>query len=488
MSAPPPLHPVTPNRAVPPLVAAIDIGSSATRCGVFDAYARPVEGRWACLAHSFTKGPDGTSQIDPEQVVQEVTRVIATALEGMAAGTIQAVGMCTFASSLICVNDRGDAISPCYTYADGRSAAWANAAEDIAAHHQRTGTRPHASYWPSKLLWLREQEPALIARTARFLSIGQYVQARLGLQPAASLAELAWAGMLDRQAMELDTWALEACGVGEDQFAPLSEPGTGAGCHQGLRDAMWFSAIPDGYASNLGVGADDPSVAALSAATTGAIRVVLPSSTPFVPPGLWGYTVAPEASLVGGALNDVGRLLWWLDTNMAPVTKPVLHERLIAAPRTGTPLVLPFLTGERATGWTQGARAVFAEVSVSAGVLDLWRGACEGIAVTYARVFHQLLDAAPDIERVVACGGAAKHYPGLIEIVAQALGVPVELAGEEEDTLRGTAIHALRELGGHRRPAAEAERHTVLPDPDQRPYCRELQERFEVLYSGTLGG
>ena len=82
------------------------------------------------------------------------------------------------------------------------------------------------------------------------------------------------------------------------------------------------------------------------------------------------------------------------------------------APVSGsTPVVLPFFTGERSTGWAGGARAVFAGVSASSTGADLARGVLEGVAVSYARVAEQLEDAAGGVDRVVASGSASQDVP-----------------------------------------------------------------------------
>jgi gluconokinase len=68
--------PVPTQDAAEPLVLAIDVGSTATRAGVYDAHARPVKGRRARVAHQFTTASDGTSIIDAEAVTTEVASLL----------------------------------------------------------------------------------------------------------------------------------------------------------------------------------------------------------------------------------------------------------------------------------------------------------------------------------------------------------------------------------------------------------------------------
>ena len=110
-----------PSQAALPLVLALDIGSTASRGALHDATGRPLKPR-AKVAHAFTTGADGTSVIDPDQVVDEITRLI-TDLVGVADGLpIAGVALDTFASSLVGVDFTGRAITPCFNYNDNRCA------------------------------------------------------------------------------------------------------------------------------------------------------------------------------------------------------------------------------------------------------------------------------------------------------------------------------------------------------------------------------
>jgi len=62
--------------AIDPLVLAVDIGSTASRGDVYDAAGRPVQGGREKVPHQFTTRDDGTSEIDPDQIVGEVQQII----------------------------------------------------------------------------------------------------------------------------------------------------------------------------------------------------------------------------------------------------------------------------------------------------------------------------------------------------------------------------------------------------------------------------
>src|SRR5690606_32100521 len=107
--------------AVPPLVLALDVGSTASRGAVYDAHGRPV-GKRAKVPHTFTTAPDGTSEIDADQVVDEVTTLIDQLVEALDGTPVAGVALDTFASSMVVVDGDGRPLTPCFTYADSRCA------------------------------------------------------------------------------------------------------------------------------------------------------------------------------------------------------------------------------------------------------------------------------------------------------------------------------------------------------------------------------
>ncbi|HLT83477.1 MAG TPA: hypothetical protein VKZ83_04515, partial [Phototrophicaceae bacterium] len=57
--------------ALDPLVLAVDVGSTASRGGLYDARGLPVSGHRHKVPHAFTTATDGTSVIEPRQVLDE---------------------------------------------------------------------------------------------------------------------------------------------------------------------------------------------------------------------------------------------------------------------------------------------------------------------------------------------------------------------------------------------------------------------------------
>ncbi|XVV15941.1 gluconokinase [Actinoplanes sp. CA-131856] len=473
--------------AAEPLVVALDIGSTATRGGVHDASGRRVHGLQHKVPHAFTVAPDGTSVIDPDQVTAEVEQVLDAVTGDPRLGSrIAGVAMDTFAASLIAVDAAGRALTPCLTYADSRSAeAVAAMREELDEHavQQRTGTRLHTSYHAPRLRWLAGTQPRVVAEAAGWWSLGEYVWARLIGQPLAGTSTMAWTGLLDRRTGELDGELLTAAGVRPQQFSlSRDEPLAASSRWAALDRAVWFPVITDGFASNIGSGALDSTVMTAATATSGALRVLLDGPADPLPFGLWNYRVDARRTLLGGAINDVGRAVSWAQSTLR--LGDDAGAVLTAPPSDATPLVLPYLTGERAPGWVGGARALFGGVSAATGPDAMFRGVIEGVAMTYARVAGELHPAALGVVEVAAAGRVSNDQPEWLQILADVLGRPVTHVTRHRATQRGTALLALDVLA----PDVPRAPRTVgaTYEPRNGDYYAERRERFAEVYDALV--
>ncbi|WP_454296460.1 gluconokinase [Salana multivorans] len=511
---------VEPSDAVSPLVLALDVGSTASRGALFDAHGRPV-GKRAKILHSFTSGPDGTSEIDADQVVTELSSIIDKLLRrsGPSRGhVIGGVALDTFASSMVIVDDEGRALTPCATYADSRPHAFVDVLRGEIAEadlHQRVGTRIHTSYWPARLRWLQAERPELVEQAAHYLSLGDYVLWKLTGTLATGTSSAAWTGMVDLRTADWSEEVLELSGIDRSKVAPIhhldqplsiSVAGETAIAKRwpALTKAKWFAPIPDGLAANVGLGAADETTIGGTAATSGALRVLVRDLPERLPGGLWCYRVSHDRALVGGALNDVGRAIHWATSALAlgsPVggvrgaltghgpgaAAAALTAALSAAPSSTTPLVLPFFTGERSTGWAANARAVFTGIDASSTGAAMARGVVEGIAISYGRILAQLRELAPGASALHIGGSVTTEHPVALQIVADTLELPLTPVTIKRSTLLGNALLALETVAPGVERIGPVHGGTLEPSEESAGYYRERVGRFEDVYQAQFG-
>ena len=180
--------------------------------------------------------------------------------------------------------------------------------------------------------------------------------------------------------------------------------------------------------------------AALMVGTSGALRVLYESERPQPKPGLFLYLADERHVVEGGALSDGGNLYDWLERTLAD-SSGSLAER---DPRDHGLVFLPFLGGERSTGWNpRRARRRSTGSPSRRTPLDLRQAAYEGVAFRFAAV----ADLLPEVREVVATGGGLLRDRDWIQIMADALARPIEVSGVPEASLRGAAVLALERLG-----------------------------------------
>ncbi|MCL6424293.1 gluconokinase [Brachybacterium sp. JHP9] len=481
--------------AVGPFVLGLDVGSGGSRAGLYDGSGREVGKGHHKVPHLFDARADGTSTIDADQIVEELCEAMQAVLAEAPAGSVKAIGFDTFASSLVVVDEAGNALTPCITYADTRCHRQADALRaelDGISLHERTGARIHSSYNAPRLRWLREEHPDIFGRAHRFMALGEYVAFKLLGKPVLGTASAAWGGLIDRRTGEYVPELLEVAGVRADQLTNPSDPSevvpiSGTPLAQRLpelADAVWVPVVGDGLTANIGIGAFGPGIWGISTATSGAIRQLVDTEMTKLPGGLWAYRVDAHRTLTGSAMSDCGRVLDFA-RNQFKLPQDVAEidtARIFTAdPTAGIPLVVPFLSGERGTKWRDSARAVFAGVSASTTAEDLLRGSFEGLALSYMRMADQLIEVAGQPERVVLSGGMTGAVPAWLQILADALQKPIEHVAISRSTMRGSAVLALEQIDPAGDLAEIPVQRIVEPNPAHADYYRERLARFEIL-------
>lgn len=483
-------------KAVDPLVLALDVGSTASRGSLHDAEGVPVRGYRHKIPHAFTTGSGGKSVIDPDQVVEELGTIIDVVIGSRKEliGRVKGVAIDTFASSVVGVDANRRATSPCYTYADSRSTPQlAQLRSEVDEHElqQLTGARLHTSYLAPRFRWLREHEPEIFAQAKRWVSLGEYFHIRLLGKARAGTAIAAWSGLQDRHTGNWSERMLELAQIDLSHLSLIARPTqpileVPAGITQrwpALKDAKWFAPIADGLAQNVGAGGRDSSTVVTSMSTSGAMRVMLHSAPEEIPAGLWCYRVDDHRYLLGGAINDVGRAVDWAERTFRLPEGTEVADVATQAYSQDVPVFLPYLSGERSTGWVGGAQAHAVGITASTEPQDMVRGVMEGIVVSLGRVAEQLKEAAGDVERLVTTGGVSQNVPGIQQLLADQLGRETIQATFKRSTLRGTAIMAQEVLSPDTEPVEAPHSQTFKPKSKHRRHWEDLAQRYQEAYT-----
>jgi gluconokinase len=422
-------------------VLALDVGSSSVRAQRFDERGEPVD------------------ELRQEEYASDDAGEVAGLVRSVLDGAEPDATSC-FAHSLVAVGRDWKALTPILGWRDTRSAGAADRLRrrlDGDEMHARTGAYLHPSFWPAKLAWLAEAEPELFREAAWFVSFADYLRG----SPETSLSMASSSGLLDLTARTWDEELLDALGLDASRLPRIVE------------QPVWIDAA----CSNLGAVGVGPERAALMVGTSGALRVVYESERPQPKPGLFLYLVDERRVVEGGALSDGGNLYAWLERTLAPAA----GEPAGRGPDDHGLTFLPFLGGERSTGWNPDAKGAVTGLTFATTPLDLRQAALEGVAFRFA----EIADLLPEVRDVVATGGGLLHDPAWIQIMADALARPVVASAVPEASLRGAAVAALERLGHE--PEAAPLGDTFRPREERAEAYRSARERQRRLYEVLRG-
>jgi gluconokinase len=417
-------------------VLALDVGTSSVRAQRFDERGEP----------GGELRQEEYESDDPAEVAAAARKVL---------GEEEPDATSCFAHSLVAVDEHWNPLTPILGWRDTRSAdaaEWLARRLDGEAVHARTGAFLHTSFWPAKLAWLAENEPEVFRSAAWFVSFGDFLHEK----PETSLGMASTSGLLDLTTHDWDEELLATLGLDRGRLPEITDV------------PLWSDAA----CSNVGSGCTDRHRAALMVGTSGALRVLYESERPQPAPGLFLYLVDERRVVEGGALSDGGNLHEWLERTLADSSGPVAHRD----PRDHGLAFLPFLGGERSTGWNPHARGAVHGLTFETTPLDLRQAAYEGVAFRFAAV----ADLLPDVREVVATGAGLLHDRDWIQIMADALARPVHVSAVPEASLRGAAVLALEHRGHAVADAPVAD--VVEPRADRAEAYRAAREAQQRLY------
>ena len=443
------------------LILALDVGTSSVRAALYDHSGNVLPETMVKNERTLTATDEGGAEIDAKLAFMQVVEAIDDVLAKSETidGDITHVASSSFWHSLVGVDAKGKPTTKVLSWADTRSRDAVQELRrklDESEIHNRTGARFHSSFWPAKLIWLRREIPEKFANTALWLSFSDYAAMKLSGEAVTSVSMASATGIFDIRRCDWDPGLIRFLKLKRLQLPKVSGSQetfrinkTFARRWPRLQNAEWFPAIGDGAANNIGAGCLKRSKAALMIGTSGAMRVAFQGEPPKkIPSGLWCYRVDHERVIIGGALSDGGGLYSWLKTHLRLTeVDDDIEAEIEQRPPAGHGLVfLPFLAGERGTGYHERATGAVIGLKTTTDAIDIVQAALESVAYRFAAVFDQL-NSVGRIKEIIASGGALRESPPWTRITADVLGRDLLLPDTREASSRGAVLHVLEAIG-----------------------------------------
>ena len=448
--------------AAPPAVVGIDLGTSAVKVlGV------TADGREIASGSEFygleTPQPDFVEQ-DADAVYRATMHVLASVLSDvrMRGSEVAAIGFSSAMHGVLCVDEAGEPRSRAITWLDRRAHTSADGwrADGTAATlYAATGAPMHPMLPVAKLRWLAEHEPALVARTRRFVGLKELVVFRWTGAWLVDHGIASATGLFDVRTRAWDPAALACANVAADRLSTPAPPSTALRTFRpavarelGLGgETAVVLASADGPLANIGVGASGANLA-LTLGTSGAVRVLTGAPILDQQCRTFCYCADDTQYVVGGPTSSAGASLDWIFALLlGEVAQDERFAHAVAlanqvAPGADGLTVLPFFAGERAPYWNSSLRGSFDGLDLAQDRRAMLRAGFEGVVFGVYAVYEVLRQIVGPAQRLLLSGGLTKA-PLVRSLLADVFGLPAVQPHQQEASAFGAALLAAQAIG-----------------------------------------
>ena len=478
-------------------ILAHDLGTSGNKATLFDAQGNLVGSAFAPYDTAYPR-PNWAEQQPQawwEAVCSTSQKLLASS--GVPAAEIAAIGFSGMMMGCLPVDADGTPLRSCIIWADQRAQEEAAfVAERCGADevYLRSGHRTSAAYCAPKMLWVRNHQPDIYARAAKFLVPKDYIVHRLTGVFATDYSDASGTLLFDLTARRWHQPFLDVLDLSVEQLPTPYPSNTVVGqvTPHAARECGLAPGTPvvigggDGSCAGIGAGVIEPGAAYCVIGTSAWISVstLAPAPDP-QPRTMTFHHVHPERYAPMGVMQLAGGAREWAWKALADGDLDLDAAAAAVAPGAGGLIFLPYLMGERSPWWNPQARGAFVGLSMQHGKPQMARAVLEGVACGLRQILDSLREQTPDIDalRLIGGGGKSQLWP---QILADVCGLPIhmlELTGEA--TSWGAAVAAGVGVGLYDWSIA-AERSQVVriidPIAANRPRYDALLETFTESY------
>ncbi len=431
-------------------------------------------------------------------MVNSIRQVWAQA--GVEGTAVAGIGLTGQMHGLVLLGAAGDVLRPAILWNDGRTQTQCDKIRQLVGKRrliQITGNDALTGFTAPKILWVRQHEPEIFAKTRHILLPKDYIRYRLTDDFAMDRAGGAGTLLFDLRSRTWSEEVRQALDIPAAWLPPTYEGPevTGVVSQAAAEVTGLVAGTPvvggggDQAAQATGVGAVRPGVVALTLGTSGVVFAT--TDAPLVEPDgrlhAFCHTVPNHWHFMGVMLSAAGSLQWYRDT-LAPGKDfdEVVAEATAVPPGSEGLFFLPYLSGERTPHPDPLARAAFVGLTLRHGRSHMTRAVLEGVAFGIKDSFTLIQNAGlGPIQQVRISGGGAKS-PLWRQMMADVLGVELVTVNTTEGAAFGAALLASVGAGVHADVQSACEQMIQLtgstkPGPNTAVY-QQYYPRYRALY------
>ncbi|HEY5822637.1 MAG TPA: glycerol kinase GlpK [Propionibacteriaceae bacterium] len=443
-------------------VAAIDQGTTSTRCILFDRAGRLVS--IAQREHTQHFPNPGWVEHDALEIWRNTGAVVKEALRraGATYADVAAVGLANQRETVVIWDpSTGQPVTPAVTWQDTRTAVLAEelrTAGEVGRVEELTGLKPEAYYAGPRLRWLLDHTPGLRDRAERGEVIGGTMDSWLiwnltggpaGGRHVCDVTNASRTLLMDITTCAWHPELLDLLAVPRallPEIVPsIADHGT---CTSVLPGIMIGAALGDQQAALFGHTCFSPGEAKCTLGSGGFVLMNTGDTQVHSTHGMIttvGYQLAgrPVVYALEGSIAVTGSLVQWLRDGLKLIRYPAEVETLaLTVPDNGGCYVVPAFAGLYTPHWRSEARGVIAGLTSFINRGHLARAVLEATAWQTLEVLEAMeADTGIRLPALRVDGGMTANNL-LMQLLADIIAVPVERQMVAETVSLGAAFGA----------------------------------------------
>jgi xylulokinase len=480
----------------------IDVGSQSVKGVLCDPDGSPC----ATAAHpcGMTHPASGWAEQDPAEWQAGICAVIRTLLSASAIdpSEVACIGLACQVDGVVPVDRELRPLRPAIIWLDKRAVAQAGrlvSALGADALFRTTGLVADASHTAPKMMWLRDEEPAVFRESALMLAPAAYLLGWLTGRPLQDHANASSSLVYDVARRGWSEPLLDAAGLDTGLLAPIAASHEIAGPL--LAEAAAETGLTTRCLAVVGTGDDHGAALGAGVVEPGLIADVTGTAEPV-------GTVAPELILDSERLLEThahaldgtilvenpgfvsGGSILWLAQMLGAQQPDVIAWAAQAPPGADGVTFLPTLSGATAPRWNHRMRGTFHGLSVNHDRRHLSRAVIEGCVYALRDITTRLHDMGLPGTEIRVVGGGARSALWL-QAKADVCGLPVRPVLGPQPTALGAAM--LAAVGAGRYPDAGAAARQMArlgqdryePEPGRRACYDDGYQRYRQLFDAV---
>ncbi len=448
--------------AAPPLLLALDQGTSSSRAALYDERGCAIASATAPLAIHYPA--DGWVEQDPMAIWESQRLAMSRLEQTLTPEQRNAVVACGITNqretTVLWRRSDGQPCGPALVWQDGRTADVCDRWKQDGLEQEwttRTGLLLDPYFSASKIQWLIQNETAASQAASQddlcFGTVESWLLWHLsgGTRHCSDMSNASRTLLMDLERRE---WVNAFCEQAQIPTSALPSLVPCRGDFGAIASGLPFAGVPicallgDQQAATLGQLCLEPGEAKCTYGTGAFLvvntgRTIRRSDAGLLSTLGWTDEHGKPTYCLEGSLFNAGTVVQWLRDGLGIIkTADDINQLALGVKNSGGVMLVPAFTGWGTPHWDPAARGLLIGLTRDSGRAQIARAALDGIALSVAGLV-QLAEQAigQGLGELAVDGGAAASNP-LLQAQADSTGLHVRRPAHLESTARGVALLA----------------------------------------------